>query len=70
MSSTGAWSWAEDGDDPVEQALSNCQKRSSQPCKLYAVDNNVVWSNEPATTTTASAVQSAPSREATTLTGR
>jgi dienelactone hydrolase len=73
MSATGAWSWAEDGDDPAEQALANCQKRSSQPCKLYAVDNNVVWAEEAATTTTASAAsatQSTPSRETTTLTGR
>jgi dienelactone hydrolase len=46
MSSTGAWSWAEDGDDPAEQALANCQKSSTQPCKLYAVDNSVVWSDD------------------------
>ncbi|SNS15471.1 Dienelactone hydrolase [Noviherbaspirillum humi] len=43
VSPTGAWSWAEDGDDPAEQVLATCQKNSSQPCKLYAVDNNVVW---------------------------
>jgi len=43
VSSTGSWSWAEEGDDPVEQVLADCQKNSSQPCKLYAVDNNVVW---------------------------
>lgn len=44
ISSSGAWSWAEDGDDPTSQVLSDCQKNSAQPCKLYAVDNNVVWS--------------------------
>ncbi|MDB5771885.1 MAG: hypothetical protein V7606_1657 [Burkholderiales bacterium] len=48
MSTTGAWSWAEDGDDPAAQALANCQKSSSQPCKLYAVNNHVVWADEPA----------------------
>jgi dienelactone hydrolase len=54
VSPTGAWSWAEDGDDPVEQVLAECQKNSNQPCKLYAVDNNVVWAdNQPATTAAA-----------------
>lgn len=43
ISASGAWSWVEDGDDPVQQALADCQKNSSQPCKLYAVDNHVVW---------------------------
>ncbi|HEY8605786.1 MAG TPA: CocE/NonD family hydrolase [Noviherbaspirillum sp.] len=46
VSPTGAWSWAEEGDDPVYQALSDCQKHSSEPCRLYAVDNHVVWANE------------------------
>ncbi|HYD96308.1 MAG TPA: CocE/NonD family hydrolase [Noviherbaspirillum sp.] len=46
VSPTGAWSWAEDGDDPVEQALQDCQKNSNQPCRLYAVDNHVVWTDE------------------------
>jgi dienelactone hydrolase len=43
ISTSGAWSWVEDGEDPVTQALAECQKGSSQPCKIYAVDNNVVW---------------------------
>ncbi|WP_151631961.1 dienelactone hydrolase family protein [Noviherbaspirillum aerium] len=46
VSPTGAWSWAEDGDDPAAQALADCQKNSSQPCRLYAVDDRVVWSDE------------------------
>ena len=50
VSSTGAWSWAEDGDDPVEQVLAACQKNSTEPCKLYAVDDYVVWTGEPLTT--------------------
>lgn len=53
VSPTGAWSWAEDGDDPVEQALADCQKNSSQPCRLYAVDNHVVWIDEQNGTATA-----------------
>lgn len=44
ISSSGAWSWAEDGDDPRSQVLAECQKTSPVPCKLYAVDNAVVWS--------------------------
>lgn len=47
ISPSGAWSWAEDGDDPVEQVLATCRKSSSQPCKLYAVNDNVVWDGEP-----------------------
>jgi hypothetical protein len=43
LSSTGAWSWAEDGDDPAQSAVTNCSKISRTPCKLYAVDNDVVW---------------------------
>lgn len=46
MSPTGAWSWAEEGDDPTAHALANCQKNSTQPCQLYAVDDHVVWANE------------------------
>jgi dienelactone hydrolase len=47
VSSSGAWSWAEDGEDPAAQVLANCQKSSVQPCKLYAINSDVVWSNEP-----------------------
>jgi dienelactone hydrolase len=74
MSPSGAWSWAEDGDDPAEQALANCQKNSSSPCKLYAIDNSVVWSDEavPATGTALAnnAAQPANSGTAPVLTGR
>ncbi|WP_136413952.1 CocE/NonD family hydrolase [Herbaspirillum sp. ST 5-3] len=67
VSPTGAWSWAEDGDDPVEQALSDCQMHSNVPCKLYAVDNHVVWTDEqhPVMATAASpAVTSVPDQPA------
>lgn len=43
LSSSGAWSWVEDGDDPAERALENCQKNSAAPCRLYAIDDKVVW---------------------------
>ncbi len=46
LSSSGAWSWAEDGDDPPSQVLADCQKTSQAPCKLYAVDNAVVWNSD------------------------
>jgi dienelactone hydrolase len=44
VSSSGAWSWAEDGDDPPSRALAACQKNSKPPCSLYSVDQDVVWS--------------------------
>ncbi len=31
------------GDDAMSSALGFCQRRTGQPCKLYAVDNHVVW---------------------------
>lgn len=43
LSASGAWGWAEDGDDPGARALANCQKNSRAPCKLYAIDDDVVW---------------------------
>ncbi len=50
ISPSGAWSWAEDGDDPVEQVMANCQRSSGTPCKLYAVNDYVVWSDAPSDT--------------------
>lgn len=43
VSASGGWSWAEDGDDPVERVLATCQRSSGQPCKVYAIDDDVVW---------------------------
>jgi hypothetical protein len=54
VSNSGAWSWAEGGDDPMSVALSACQKQSNDPCKLYAVDNAVVWKDHSDQTQTAS----------------
>jgi hypothetical protein len=45
ISDSGAWSWAEGGYDPMSVAVANCQKQSSRPCRLYAVDNSVVWTS-------------------------
>ncbi len=43
LSGSGAWGWANGGDDPLSTALNNCQKNSKSPCLLYAVDEQVVW---------------------------
>ncbi|WP_179401089.1 dienelactone hydrolase family protein [Burkholderia guangdongensis] len=43
VSAEGAWSWAEGGDDPMALALDNCAKQGMGSCRLYAVDNRVVW---------------------------
>lgn len=43
VSASGAWGWAEEGEDPAANALAACQTKSPQPCQLYSVDNFVVW---------------------------
>ncbi len=48
VSSSGAWGWAEEGEDPRRDALAACQSKSAQPCKLYLVDHDVVWPGETA----------------------
>jgi dienelactone hydrolase len=45
LSRSGAWSWAEGGDDPGAMAVANCEKQARNACRLYAVDNSVVWQN-------------------------
>ena len=45
VSPSGAWSWAEEGEDPVGRVLMACQASSGQPCRLYAVDDYVVWTD-------------------------
>ena len=32
LSDSGAWAWAEGGDDPLATALASCQKNSREPC--------------------------------------
>ena len=47
ISASGAWGWGEMGDDPLQRALDNCNKYAkSTPCRLYAVDDQVVWNQE------------------------
>jgi dienelactone hydrolase len=46
ISPGGRWAWAEMGDDPLRRALDTCSKNNSQTCRLYAVDDQVVWINE------------------------
>lgn len=58
ISPSGAWSWAEDGDDPATQALASCRKNSGETCKLYAVNDYVVWTGERGTQS--QVVQQAP----------
>jgi hypothetical protein len=37
------WAWNAGGVDAISLALSRCQERAGQPCRLYAVDDEVVW---------------------------
>jgi dienelactone hydrolase len=43
---SGAWGWAEGGDDPLRRALDSCNRGGSGLCKLYSVDDYVVWKTE------------------------
>ncbi len=43
----GAWCWAEEGEDPDRRALATCERKGGQPCKLYSVDEQVVWHADP-----------------------
>lgn len=43
VSPTGAWTWAEEGEDPEGRALATCSAKSSKPCHLYSIDDYVVW---------------------------
>jgi dienelactone hydrolase len=47
VSPSGAWCWAEEGEDPDKRALETCSKKSNQPCHLYSVDDYVVWQGKP-----------------------
>ncbi|TKC89428.1 hypothetical protein FAZ69_10840 [Trinickia terrae] len=43
VSDSGAWSWAEGGDNPMALAIQNCEKEGAGACHLYAVNDKVVW---------------------------
>ena len=51
VSSSGSWGWAEEGESPDMRALAACQAASKAPCKLYTVDNSVVWPDSGALST-------------------
>ena len=66
VSHSGAWSWAEGDDDPRAVALSNCRRENGgDPCKLYAVDDMVVWNDKQADTTQTAAAHDEASPAAT-----
>jgi dienelactone hydrolase len=55
VASSGAWSWAEGGDDPTSVALANCSKENhGEPCLLYAVNDAVVWNDSTRTASSGS----------------
>lgn len=43
---SGAWGWAEGGDDPLKRATENCNRNGAGLCRLYSVDDFVVWKAE------------------------
>lgn len=43
VSASGAWTWAEEGESPEARALATCSAKSDQPCRLYSIDDYVVW---------------------------
>ena len=44
ISKDGASGWVSEGPDPLAAAIFNCQRRAKSPCELYAVDDDIVWS--------------------------
>ena len=38
---------ADGGEDPLRRALNNCNRRGDGACRLYAVDDHVVWKESP-----------------------
>jgi dienelactone hydrolase len=45
LSPSGAWTWAEEGEDPEARALATCSAKSNAPCHLYSIDDYVVWND-------------------------
>lgn len=39
----GTWASAWGGERPIARALANCERFAKAPCRLYAVDDVVVW---------------------------
>jgi len=49
---SGVYGWAAQGDDPLKRALESCNKHVGDACKLYVVDDFVVWPANRAPTNT------------------
>lgn len=43
----GSWGWAAGGDDPLARALGYCNRHGHGTCRLYAVDDQIVWKEAP-----------------------
>jgi len=43
ISDSGNFGWEYGGEDPLAAALNRCEKKAKAKCKLYAVDDFVVW---------------------------
>ncbi len=43
IATSGAWGWANGGDDPLQRALDSCNRNGKGNCRLYAVDDQTVW---------------------------
>ena len=43
VSPSGAWGWAGGGDDPLQRAVDSCNRNGKGQCRLYSVDDLVVW---------------------------
>lgn len=44
ISPSGAWGFANGGENVTQRAMENCQKHSQLPCRLYMVNQSLVWS--------------------------
>ena len=42
----GGWASAWGGERPIARALANCERFAKAPCRLYAVDDAVVWATD------------------------
>ncbi len=43
---SGAWGWAHGGEDPLQRAQDNCNRKGKGDCRLYAVDDQTVWKTD------------------------
>jgi dienelactone hydrolase len=65
LSPTGAWCWAEEGEQPELRALQTCAEKSNGPCTLYSVDDYVVWPNSVGSSAGTSTAAVVPTRTST-----